>query len=64
MRKRDVEKILEELDRRAERAAKTADELWTRGESGTHYEGMAVAFDEAIALIEAVRKGRWEWVRN
>lgn len=25
-----------------------------------YYEGMAVAFDEAIALIEAVKKGRWE----
>lgn len=37
-----VEKILEELDRRAEKAAKTAGEAWPRGENGTHYEATEI----------------------
>lgn len=62
MRTRDMDRIIEKLDERAEKAAMTASELWRQGENDNsmYYEGMAVAFDEAIALIEAVQKGKWE----
>ncbi len=62
MRTRDVDKLIERLDERADKAAMTASEMWRQGGSddAKYYEGMAVAFDEAIALIEAVKKGRWE----
>lgn len=56
MHKRDIEKILKELDRRAERAAKAAGESWQQGENGAHFESMAIAYDEAIILIEAMQK--------
>lgn len=61
MRTRDVDKLIERLDERADNAAMTASEMWWQGgnDDAKYYEGMAVAFDGAIALVEAVKKGRW-----
>lgn len=62
MQTREVDRIIEKLDERAEKAEMRAIELWRQGENddSMFYEGMAVAYGGARELIEAAQKGRWE----